>query len=81
MNCINPRFQMISCIGLEMVKTYFKLFLGKIHSKCLAYSGEFQIYESHKYNILASERELNCVRNRSSVHLEKKDMLVLTYIP
>ena len=29
MNCINPRFQMISCIGLELVKTYIKLFLGK----------------------------------------------------
>ena len=35
MNCINPRMQKISCIGLEMVKTYFKLFYGKFHSKCL----------------------------------------------
>ena len=44
MNCINPRFQMILCIRLEMVKTYFKLFLGKNHLKCLSYTGECHIY-------------------------------------
>ena len=44
MNCINQRFQLISCIGLEMVKTYFKLFLEKIYSKCLSYTGECHIY-------------------------------------
>ena len=44
MNCINPRFQIISCIGLEMVKTYFKLFLGKIHSKCVSDTGECHIF-------------------------------------
>ena len=54
MNCMNPRFQMISCIGLEMVKTYFKLFSGKIHSKCLSYTGECHIYivAPLKYNTI-----------------------------
>ena len=35
---------MILSIGLGMVKTYFKLYLGRNHSKCLSYSGECHIY-------------------------------------
>ena len=49
LNCINPRFQMISCIGIEMVKIYFKLFLGKIYSKCLSYTGESHIFIIYMY--------------------------------
>ena len=54
MNCINPRLQMISCISLEMVKKYFKLFLGKVHSKWLSYTGEGHIYSDYNANFSSS---------------------------
>ena len=43
MNCINSRFQMILCIGLEMVKAYFKLFFGKISLKMSVLYSNLQI--------------------------------------
>ena len=67
MNCINPRFQMISCIGLKIVKTYFKLFLGKVRSKRLSYTGECHIYGlDHQYPIFFSV-ECPKMRGKGSV--------------
>ena len=61
MNCINPRAQMISCIGKEMVNTYFKLCFRENHSKCLSYAGECHIYMLW----------YSCVLLRQKMHFKK----------
>ena len=62
---------MISCIGLEMVKTYFKLFLGKNHSKCLSYTGECHIYGTDLFNASVDLDECGKFQNfQSELHIQ-----------